>query len=132
MEKTTVLLIIAAVGIVFAMWLRANAEYRTRLRWYATRTEPLVIYSKHPNDDTVEERAQLAEWWLAQSGNKWGVPVVCHPYAKFREGHPKYITFDDYMIEVGELMKTARAQFQIKIQGVDRDAYRQFILNQNQ
>lgn len=132
MTKTDVWAVILGIGIAAYLYLKARWRWIQEMRYYATRTEPFIIASTDQNDEWVEERATEIRWMLAQSGNKWNPPVICHPYAKFREGSARYISFEDYLTEVDEIRRTARAQWQKKIEKADPDAYRQFVLSQHE
>ena len=130
MSTTTIILSLIICAFMYAAYLRAAWQQKQLLRWYANRTEPIVVLSRHPSDDTVEDRAAYHRDMMRLSGNRFSVPIIPYAYAQFRQGDPRYISWDDYRMEAAEFEKMARAQFQARVEGADINAYKAYVLGQ--
>ena len=127
---TTTILFLIIFAFMYAAYLQAAWRQKQLLRWYANRTEPIVVTSRHPSDDSVEDRAKYHRDMMQLSGNRFSVPIIPYAYAQFRQGDPRYISWDDYRMEAAEFEKMARAQFQARVEGADINAYKAYVLGQ--
>jgi hypothetical protein len=124
---------IIALVILFAalIWWYNQYEYNQLLRWYATRTEPLIVWSLRSNDQFVEVRAERHRQMLREAKNKWDIPVYSYPYADLKHTSPKFIDFElEYPIKLGEFATLVKNQWSIKIKGADEHGYSEHILLQ--
>jgi hypothetical protein len=123
--------VLAAIVLAGWLWWREKYRYTQLLRWYATRTEPIVVLSLRPDDQFVEARADWHREMLKRAGNKWDVPVYAYPYADLRHTSSKWIDFEtEYPIKAGEFAQLVKNQWSIKIKGADEMSYSEQIMKQ--
>lgn len=117
--------------LLFLLWNKQEYDFKQKLRWYATRTEPIIEYSKNPRDQYVEDRAQHHREMLAMSGNPWNIPVYSYPYPDVSRSSSQWIEYEtDYLQKLGEFVTLVKNQWSLKIKGIDEMSYIEQILKQ--
>jgi len=134
MQTTIFFMALAAIALYF-YWQHQTRIYQHKqlIRWYNTRTRPIIVWSSSPQDDTVEERAEHHRQMLSEAGNKWNVIVHAFPYSDVQFGSSKYEDFYlEYPQRLGEFAAKVARENAVHLKSIDAKAYSEFVLNQQQ